>query len=244
MSHVHEDALAGAALEDGDGLRLRDRWHLVRCRGCAGRLAELRHVVTTGRSAQPAALREPRPGLLTDILAELAQDEGPSTQDGRQAWAPSTGVSPSTVSSLPLPLPRRRRTRWLVAAAALAAVGVASTVAYRQTSEEVMATAVLSPLPAKSGQGVAEMIRGRDGQELSVKVSTTPPTDAFEELWLFDADGHGMISVGILPATGRATFPFPAAAALAGYTVVDVSLEPFDGNPAHSHNSILRGTLR
>ena len=88
------------------------------------------------------------------------------------------------------------------------------------------------------------MIRGRDGQELSVRVTTPAPTDAFEELWLLDADGRGMISVGIVPSNGQATFPLPSVGELAGYTVVDISLEPFDGNPAHSHNSILRGTLR
>ena len=242
MSHLHEDALAGAALDDGDELHLRDRWHLVRCRECAGRLAGLRQVVATGRSGEPYPLRPPRPGLLADIRAELADGDGPRTEDVRDAWPGSTSDAVSSPSSLRRQRPRR--IRWLVAAAALAAVGVATTVAYRQASDEVIATAVLSPLPAKSGRGTAEIIRGRDGQELAVRVTTAPPTDAFEELWLFDADGPGMISVGILPATGQATFPLPSAGGLAGYTVVDISLEPFDGNPAHSHNSILRGTLR
>ena len=53
-----------------------------------------------------------------------------------------------------------------------------------------------------------------------------------------------MISLGVLPPDGRGRYPVPAAAAaLAGYTIVDISLEPYDGDAAHSRNSVLRGTL-
>ena len=36
----------------------------------------------------------------------------------------------------------------------------------------------------------------------------------------------------------------PAGVNLTDYPVVDVSLEPLDGNPAHSGTSVLRGTLQ
>jgi hypothetical protein len=253
MKHLDEEALAGAALDDGDELGPRDRRHLVRCRACAGRLAELQQVVATGRSAQPYPLRPPRPGLLAAIQAELDRDQEPGTTEVREPLpvpvfvpdAESANVSPLRGSPGGRTRSRRHPGRWLLAAAVVVAVGVTGAVAYRQAGDDVLATAVLTPLPSKSGQGTAELIRSRDGQELSVTVTAPPPGDAFEELWLFDADGRGMISVGILPETGRATFPVPrVAGALNAYTVVDISLEPFDGDPAHSHNSILRGTLR
>jgi hypothetical protein len=52
-----------------------------------------------------------------------------------------------------------------------------------------------------------------------------------------------MVPVGVLNgSTGR--FTVPAGVNLTDYPVVDVSLEPLDGNPAHSGTSVLRGTLQ
>ena len=41
------------------------------------------------------------------------------------------------------------------------------------------------------------------------------------------------------------TYPLPTLLAdgLDGFTIVDVSIEPYDGNPEHSRNSQVRGTL-
>ena len=39
------------------------------------------------------------------------------------------------------------------------------------------------------------------------------------------------------------TFPLPAGVDLSEYSVVDVSREPSDGDPAHSGDSIVRGAL-
>jgi len=39
-------------------------------------------------------------------------------------------------------------------------------------------------------------------------------------------------------------FPLPDDLDLAAYPVVDISEEPFDGNPGHSGDSIVRGVLR
>ena len=69
--------------------------------------------------------------------------------------------------------------------------------------------------------------------------------DGFEELRLFNTDGRRMISLGVVPPDGRASFPLPQSSggSLDGYSVVDISWEPLDGNAAHSSNSLLRGTL-
>jgi len=41
------------------------------------------------------------------------------------------------------------------------------------------------------------------------------------------------------------TYPLPTLLAdgLDSFTIVDVSIEPYDGNPEHSRNSQVRGTL-
>ncbi len=52
-----------------------------------------------------------------------------------------------------------------------------------------------------------------------------------------------MISLGALTAGSQGRFTIPAGTDLSVYTIVDVSVEPLDGDPAHSKESLLRGTL-
>ena len=40
-----------------------------------------------------------------------------------------------------------------------------------------------------------------------------------------------------------ATFPVPDGLDLGEFPVVDISVEPFDGDPSHSGDSVVRGTL-
>ena len=64
----------------------------------------------------------------------------------------------------------------------------------------------------------------------------------FREVWLLTPDVSGLISVGTLEGTsGR--FDLPDGLDLDEFSVVDVSEEQFDGNPAHSGDSIVRGPL-
>ncbi|MFG1817904.1 anti-sigma factor [Kribbella sp. NPDC049174] len=54
----------------------------------------------------------------------------------------------------------------------------------------------------------------------------------FYEVWLINADGKRMVSLGVLdPCTGG-TFQVPAELTSQDYQIVDVSLEPRDGNPS------------
>ena len=62
-------------------------------------------------------------------------------------------------------------------------------------------------------------------------------------MWLLGADGKRLVSLGLLDGT-TARFPLPPEVDLSQFPVVDVSLEPADGNPAHSGDSIVRGTLQ
>jgi anti-sigma-K factor RskA len=64
-------------------------------------------------------------------------------------------------------------------------------------------------------------------------------------VWLINADGKRMYSLGVLSAAGTGTYPLPArlGSSLEGFNIVDVSIEPYDGNVLHSQNSQVRGTL-
>lgn len=242
MRHLDQELLAGLALGDVDPLSTADRAHLRVCLSCATDLAELRRIVSTGRGAKPYPLRSPQPSVLAQIQAEIASDS--SQVAGLTTPAPA--VAPARLH------PRRAATRPVrrylvaaVAAVALAAVLVAGVSWYRHNQDVVVASATLTPLPDKSGQGKAELIRKNGVEQLSVSIKSDVVFSGFEELWLINTDGQRMISLGIVPPDGSGSYPMPVMknGSLNGYTIVDISLEPFDGNAAHSHNSLLRGTL-
>lgn len=51
-----------------------------------------------------------------------------------------------------------------------------------------------------------------------------------------------MVSLGNLLGS-KTTFTLPAGLDVAAYPLVDVSVEPYDGNPLHSGDSVVRGQL-
>jgi hypothetical protein len=74
--------------------------------------------------------------------------------------------------------------------------------------------------------------------------ATMPPAPerGYYEVWLLDERTNSMVAVGALGENGQGTFTMPAGLDMAGYSVVDVSAERYDGDPAHA-SSVLRGTL-
>jgi Anti-sigma-K factor rskA len=68
-----------------------------------------------------------------------------------------------------------------------------------------------------------------------------PPEDAFYEVWLMDSGAERLVSLG--PVSDRGLYPLPEGLDPDTLPVVDVSLEPLDGDPAHSGDSLVRGTL-
>ena len=85
---------------------------------------------------------------------------------------------------------------------------------------------------------------------LSVDESDLPDLNAETadlELWLIqpDADGNpaDLVSLGLIDPTDPGTFDVPEGFDPDVFFVVDISVEPRDGNAAHSGRSILRGAL-
>ena len=68
-----------------------------------------------------------------------------------------------------------------------------------------------------------------------------PATGQYLEVWLIQRDFSGMVSLGTVRPDG--TYQFPRGLRLADYPIVDVSTEPYDGDPTHSGSSLLRGDL-
>lgn len=144
---------------------------------------------------------------------------------------------------------RGRRVPWIAAAAA-AGVVVGGAGGALWTGREtppaepaVIAQAALDPLPGWDATGAATVQENPDGTRvLVVTLDGGAGDDGFHEVWLIDREVTRLVSLGVLEGSeGR--FTVPAGLDLTDFAVVDVSEEPFDGDPAHSGDSIIRGVL-
>jgi hypothetical protein len=70
---------------------------------------------------------------------------------------------------------------------------------------------------------------------------TVPTIDGYYEVWLTDEDIEDMVSLG--PLRGDGIYRIPEGVDFHEFPVVDVSIEPDDGDATHSGSSVLRGTL-
>ncbi|MAT04642.1 MAG: hypothetical protein CL424_06335 [Acidimicrobiaceae bacterium] len=158
-----------------------------------------------------------------------------------------------------LAAPFGRRRSWMVpltaAAAVIVIIAVSVLAVTGSPSSTELASAELSFAPGFDPVGAeaeasaalvdddgAELIRIDDDQ-LPFELDE----DASLELWLIEADADGnvvdLVSLGDIEADGDRTFPVPEGYDPAVFTVVDISIEPHDGDPTHSGRSILRGAL-
>ncbi|MFL5913117.1 MAG: anti-sigma factor domain-containing protein [Gaiellaceae bacterium] len=108
-----------------------------------------------------------------------------------------------------------------------------------QAKRQATVGGLLTPLSAASGA------RGRarlNGRNLSLTVSGLAKPAGTYEVWLYndEIDAVPVTSFSSGSATVNAKLPVSPA----GYRYLDVSLEPTDGNPNHSGQSLLRTPLR
>jgi anti-sigma factor RsiW len=171
---------------------------------------------------------------------------------------PTPADPPSRPARGPVP-PQRRRSlasrldgRLLTVAAACLVVGLlGGVIGTRVLTDDteprtpVLAATPLAGLPAApTASGQADVVRtASGGRTLDLDVRRLGVADGFYEVWLIDPTVTKMVPVGVLSG-GQGRFVLPAGVNLADYPLVDVSIEPLDGNPAHSGKSVLRGSLR
>ena len=89
-----------------------------------------------------------------------------------------------------------------------------------------------------------QVVSTGSGDKVAVDVSGLAKPDGFYEVWLLDAEGTKLIALGVLDGTDKGEFAMPPGVSMADFPVVDVSLEPSDGDPGHSKKSLVRGTLQ
>ncbi|GAA2128167.1 hypothetical protein ACVWYS_002302 [Arthrobacter sp. TE12231] len=202
------------------------------------------------------------PTLATDPLTQpSAGPPVPPTKPARAQAPLNHGSGTESAPTLLRPSAKDRHARpglWITAVAAGIVLGTAAgwtaagvlghngTTAPTSTqsgpTSTVVAQTSLTPLPAHTGSGDALVEQLPDGtRHLIIRLSNDHIT-GFRGVWVGSADLSKMVSLGVLD-NESGTFTIPAGVDLAQYPIVDVSNQPYNGNPAHSADSIARGTL-
>ena len=230
MLHPSEDDLAMLAI----GEPVPDVvTHVRQCTTCDGEVRALRATVDTARAGDLLDLAAPPPAVWQRIADELGIADEPAVA------RPDEVVVPLRRSPWRRPL--------AAAAAALAAAAVVTGVL----------VAVRGPAPAPPGETSVPLVALGEGgasgevvladapgqRSLLVDTAGLPPADGFYEVWLLDLEHDRMVALGVLDDSGRGQLTVPDGVELGDYPEVDVSLEPDDGDPAHSGDSVLRGSL-
>lgn len=197
----------------------------------------------------PIDLVDERPSesLWAGIAGELGLSDGDSTT-GNFPSGQLQADAESNVVSLD-----QRRARWgrpaalvTLAAAVVLLLAVPIGLSLRSSSDaEIIAAAQLDLLEGQRGEAVSAEVLSVDGDlVLEVDAPTTVGEGEFLELWLLEVSEAGvesLESLGRVDGSGR--YDVPDDVDLDRFSVVDISLEPDDGNPDHSGISVVRGEL-
>ena len=224
MAHCDQQTLTLIAI--GEEPSAEEALHLVTCDECRREWESLRAVVDVARDIDDDELMTPPAhvwaAISEDIAAESSDQGSVVALRSKRTFAP-----------------------WIAAAAAVGLVlgGVGGAMLMRPAPPQVVASVALEPLAeyAATGNATVEVVDG--AEVLAVDVSGLPTTDGYFEVWLLAPDASSMIALGTLGPDERAVLPLPAGVSLADYPVVDISAEPYDGDPTHSTDSVVRGTL-
>ena len=214
-------------------------------------LAELRAI--GGRvGADPVSWEAPPADLWARIAAEAGVDPDArldldTTGAADPGAAPVVALPPtSTGGGVVTPLRARRPVPWFLAAAA-ALVVLAGVVAVSVRGGDDGSTLIASStldrleLAPEGAQGTAELV-DVDGQlSLRLDVDGLVQDDGFLEVWVIDTEVSQLVSLGPIRSDGL--YDLPAGIDPEAFPIVDVSVEPLDGDPTHSGQSVLRGQL-
>jgi anti-sigma-K factor RskA len=107
----------------------------------------------------------------------------------------------------------------------------------------VLALAPVEPLGAGAA-GTASFAASGDRATLHLTGLQPSRGGEFAELWLLNSP-NDLVSLGSfrVPASGEVDVTVPVPGDLDAFGAIDVSIEPPDGNPAHSSKSVLRAPL-
>jgi hypothetical protein len=238
VSHVDPDQLAELVLAPDDSPS-DVRRHVESCTQCAVTLAALSDVrrmvgeeplvpAPGGVREQVMAQARARPPAGDHVVRPLAATVAADRRRrGIPAWAAGLAAAVALVAGLgvgrltvPDPAPPKPQDRGAVVAAA-----------------------DLTALDSDADRGVARVVRADDMVTLRVSARELGGEDGFHEVWLINVDGTRMVALGVLAEWDTGEFQVPRGLLDEGYRIVDISVEPDDGDPTHSGVSLARGEL-
>jgi hypothetical protein len=142
-----------------------------------------------------------------------------------------------------------RSTAWQLLAAAVVGVVLGGGAVWALSdrsdgsgSGDTLASSTLTGFDGHDASGELRLVRTSSGPALDVDFVTSDDDKGFVQVWLLNAKTNGMVALGVLD-DDKGTFAIPQGLDLEKFNQVDVSLEPFDGDPAHSSTSLARGPL-
>lgn len=258
MEHLDAELLSLLALGEPLGTDT-DADHLANCPECSETLRDLQHAVHIA-TLDPGGIELEEPGSQNWTAIHQALGLSPAlAKDPLSQHAAGTEAEPAPTPFRPGAKDRKGRRGLRITAAAAGIVlataagwtaagflGHTGTPAPTATQSGptsiVLAQTSLTPLPTHTGSGDAEVKQLPDGtRQLMIRLSNDH-VDGFRGVWVGSADLSKMVSLGVL-GDDSGTFTIPAGIDLAQYPIVDVSDQPYNGDPAHSADSIARGTL-
>ena len=224
--------------------------HLTECDACR---AEVEDFSGLAALLEQAAPRVDPPSHLEDrtcaAIERAAEEDEEATVPAR---APST--APTAVPSLEAQRRRRHRTielrKVLAIAASVVVIGAGVAVLRTATAPKAAVAEVIElEAPAgKTGSAVAKVRKTATGGtiEMAVHGLPQPPAGAFYECWLVSGNGDtpaapNRVSVGTftVDANGDANVRWDFRADTGKFPRMGITLEPGDGNPAHTTDRVL-----
>jgi anti-sigma factor RsiW len=206
--------------------------HLAGCDPCRRDLAAVAVAASALRDASRLPV-DPAPDL-PPFRPPTAGPAGADEAGGRDL----AGLPPSVLRD------RRRRGRWLLGTAAVLVALLLGVGGYTAGRDRDAGRGQTVALAATGGSATAEArMRGAGDDQIMTMTARglpRPPAGAYYEVWLVDGAGEEF-PVGVLAASGEGIWSLPAEVA-ARYREIDVTLEPADGDPSRSGESVLRGS--
>ena len=199
-------------------------------------------------------------GEIEARLRQLEVDDLERAVPPQSVWAgiESTLADVSSSAAVVELEPRRSRAvQWLLVAAAAIVLVIAGVLVATPngTDDTIVSSAQLEhdpvafdPLGAESS-ATAVLVRRGDHYEIRLADAELPSLDDNDlELWLIEPDADGapldVAPVAVVEGSGSGSYRVPDELDPASHYVVDISIEPRDGDTAHSGRSILRGALQ
>jgi anti-sigma-K factor RskA len=202
-------------------------------------VARLKPLVTRLQGLPPDTWEnvEPPPLVLPPDATPTLAGLGPGTERARRPrWGGRIVLRPVTAIASSLAL----LAGGLAVGAALESGGTGGGTA------TTVASLTLRPLApaATPALGTARLLAKPGRLEVSLRGVRPSPPGTFYELWLMNSPGD-LVSLASfrVPASGKMTMEVPLPVSPGSYHFVDVSLQPANGSPRHSGDSVLRGPV-